>query len=373
MVRLALRNLLQNRARLVVSISGVALALSLILALDAILVGAQQRLSAYIDESGADVFVAQRGVRTMHMSGSVLPASVVDGLRRLPGVTAADPILYVSSPVVLGNRRAPAYVIGVAPDATLGTPWRIAEGASIPLRGEAIIDRLVADESGVRLGDTVQILGRELTLVGLAEGTVNLVNSIAFIALDDFASVRGGAPVVSYVLVRAAPGASAAVLAAEIEANISGVTALPREQFAREERSLTRDMMTDVITVMNLVGFLIGLSVLALTVYIATFARRAEFGVLKAIGAANPDLYGMVLVQAVLSVALGLAAGLAFTLLLSAAVPLGAPELALVVSLPSVIKAAGLSLVIAALAAVLPIRQIAGVDPAIVFRGGATR
>ena len=373
MVRLALRNLFQSKARLVVSVSGVALALTLILALDAIFLGAQQRLSAYIDESGADVFVAQRGVRTMHMSGSVLPTSIVDDIRRLPGVAAADPILYVASPVVLGSRRAPAYVIGLAPDATLGTPWRIAEGESIPRPGEAIIDRIVAGQSGVRVGDTVQILGRQLTLVGLAEGTTNLVNSIAFIALEDFASVRGGAPVVSYVLVKAAPGESPAALAERIETNIAGVTALSRQAFAREERSLTRDMMTDVITVMNLVGFLIGLSVLALTVYIATFARRTEFGVLKAIGAGNLHLYRVVLVQAVLSVVLGLAIALAFTLLLSAVVPLAAPELTLAVGLPSLAKAAGLSLVIAGLAAVLPIRQIAGVDPAVVFRGGGTR
>jgi putative ABC transport system permease protein len=309
----------------------------------------------------------------MHMSGSVLPASVAEEVRRLPGVASAAPILYVSSPVVLGNRRAPAYVIGIAPDATLGTPWRIAEGASSPRPGEAIIDRLVAEESGVRVGDTVQILGRELTLVGLAEGTVNLVNSIAFIALEDFASVRGGAPVVSYVLVKAAPGESPTALAERIQASIPNVTALTREAFAREERSLTRDMMTDVITVMNLVGFLIGLSVLALTVYITTFARRAEFGVLKAIGAGNLHLYRVVLVQAVLSVALGLAGALAFTLLLSAIVPLAAPELMLSVSFSSVTKAAGLSLVIAGLAAVLPIRQIAGLDPAVVFRGGTAR
>lgn len=370
MVRLALRNLLQNKARLVVSVSGVALALTLILALDAIFVGAQQRLSAYIDDSRADVFVAQRGVRTMHMSGSVLPASVVAELRALRGVAAADPILYVSSPVVVGHRRSAAYVIGVTPEASMGTPWRIADSAAMPQPGEAIIDRLVAEESGVGVGDTVKILGLDLTVVGLAEGTVNLVNSIAFISLEDFARVRGGAPVVSYVLVKATAGDSPAALAQRIERGIAGVTALPREEFAREERSLTRDMMTDVITVMNLVGFLIGLSVLALTVYIATFARRAEFGVLKAIGAGNAHLYGVVLAQAALSVALGLGIALAFTLTLAAVVPLAAPELALAVSLGSLAKAAGLSLVIAGLAAVLPIRQIASLDPAVVFRGG---
>lgn len=373
MLRLALRNLLQNKTRLIVSVGGVALALTLMLALDAIFVGAQQRLSVFIDESGADVLVSQRGVRTMHMSASVLPVSVVNELRQVPGVATAEPILYVASPVVLGSRRAPAYVIGIAPGATLGIPWRVADGAAAPRAGEAIIDWQIAREAGAHVGDPVQILGRGLTIAGLAEGTVNLVNSIAFITLEDFAHARGDMPIVSYVLVKAGSGESPTVLAKRIEAGVPGVTALPRNEFARQERSLTRDMMTDVITVMNVVGLLIGLSVLALTVYVATFARRAEFGVLKAIGAGNMDLYGVVLVQAVASVVLGLATGLAFTLLLAAAVPLVAPELALAVTVASVAKAGGLSLAIAGLASVLPIRQIAGMDPAIVFRGGTAR
>ena len=85
---------------------------------------------------------------------------------------------------------------------------------------------------------------------------------------------------------------------------------------------------------------------------------------LKAIGAGNLHLYRVVLTQATLSVALGLAVALAFTLGLAVVVPLVAPELALAVSLASLTKVAGL-------AAVLPIRQIAGLDPAVVFRGGA--
>jgi len=54
----ALRNLVQNKIRLVISMGGVALALSLILALDAIMTGVEGRLTAYIDNSGADVFVS---------------------------------------------------------------------------------------------------------------------------------------------------------------------------------------------------------------------------------------------------------------------------------------------------------------------------
>ncbi|MBI5828931.1 MAG: ABC transporter permease, partial [Chloroflexi bacterium] len=63
MTLLALRNLFQNKARLVISVGGVALALMLILSLDAIFTGMERRVTAYIDQSGADIFVSQSGVR----------------------------------------------------------------------------------------------------------------------------------------------------------------------------------------------------------------------------------------------------------------------------------------------------------------------
>ncbi|MBM2850081.1 MAG: hypothetical protein HW418_3023, partial [Anaerolineales bacterium] len=152
------------------------------------------------------------------------------------------------------------------------------------------------------------------------------------------------------------------------EAGVNKVTAQTRQAFAAQERKVINDMSTDVITIMNLVGFLIGLAVMALTVYTATLARRAEYGVLKALGARNGHLYRAVLAQALISVLLGFALGLAFTLLLAVAVPRLGLNLALEVSGESLLKVGGVSLVIAGLSAVLPVRQIAGLDPAMVFR-----
>ena len=50
--------------------TGLAAALMLVLVLDGIFTGAMRQVTAYIDASPADVFVAQSDVRTMHMSVS---------------------------------------------------------------------------------------------------------------------------------------------------------------------------------------------------------------------------------------------------------------------------------------------------------------
>lgn len=367
---LARRNLAHNRVRLLASVGGVALALSLTLALEAIYAGVADQLTTYIDRAGADVWVSQPGVRNLHMVASWLPESVVGEVRAIDGVAEASPILYSTDTIAAGNERAVAYVIGLPADASMGGPWDVLEGSDRAGRGEVIVDRGFARKAGARLGDRVTVLGGEATIVGLSEGTASLVNSVAFVSFDDFQAMRGGDPVVSFVLVRTADGASAATVATEIERRVGGVTAQSRETFAAGERRLVTDMSAEVISIMNVIGFVVGLAVVALTVYIATLARRREYGVLKALGARSSVLYRVVLAQAVLSVALGFAIGVGFTGLLGFLVARTDLGLELAITVGSFFKVGLFAAVIGGLAAILPIRQVAGLDPAIVFRRG---
>lgn len=369
MIHLAVRNLFQNKTRLLISVGGVALALLLILSLDAIFAGVERQVTAYIDNSEADIFVAQKDVRNMHMAASAIPASVIEEVKDIEGVEDVAPILYLSNMVVAGSERNLAYIIGLPKDAQMGGVWNPASGRSQPGEGEAIIDRNVAEKSGVGLGDTVQILGRQFTVAGLSDGTANIVNSVAFISLADFQAMRGSPRVISFLLVKIAPGESAEVVSGRIESEVDGVTALPRTVFASQERRVIKDMSTDVIGMMNMIGFLIGLAVMALTVYTAALSRRKEFGVLKALGARNGHLYRAVLAQALLSVLLGFGLGVVFVWVLAGIIPRLGLVLTLEISQASLLKVGGTSLIIAALSAILPIRQIAGIDPAMVFRG----
>lgn len=368
---LARRNLGGNRVRLLASVGGVALALSLTLALDAIYAGVANQLTTYIDEAGADLWVSQSGVRNLHMVASWLPEEVTDQVRAVDGVAEVTPILYATDTIAAGDERAIAYVIGLPADAAMGAPWKVIEGSDRPGPGEVIVDADFADGAGVSIGDSVTVLGRETRVVGLSEGTASLLNSVAFVSFDDFAAMRGGAPLVSFVLAGVAPGADPDAVAAAVERQVPGVTAQSAAAFSVEERRLVMDMSAEVISIMNVVGFVVGLVVVALTVYVATLARRREYGALKALGARNRYLYGVVVGQAFLSVAIGFGVGLAFTVLLGFGVARTGLGLELALTASSIAKVGVVAAIIAGLAAILPIRQIAGLDPAVVFRKGA--
>lgn len=369
MIWLAFCNLFQNKVRLVISAGGVALALLLILALDAIFTGVEQRITAYIDYSGADIWVSQSDVFNLHMASSSLPEAVARKVKSVPGVAAVSPILYFTNNVTVGAERNLAYIIGLPKKAELGIPWDVSAGLHLPGEGETVMDSSVAEKSGIALGDNVEILGEEFEVVGLSEGTASLVNSVAFISQKDFERMRGSYDTISFLLVKVLEGESPEIVAERIKARVRDITVQTRVQFAQQERQVVKDMSTDLITIMNLIGFLIGLAVMALTVYTSTLARRREYGMLKALGARIIDLYLTVLAQAFLSVMLGFLFGLAITLLLTLVIPFIGINLTMVVSPASLIKVGAVSFLLAAISAMIPIRQIAGLDPAMVFRG----
>lgn len=367
MLHLALRDLFQSRTKALIAMGGVALAFMLIFSLDAVLAGLEGRIASFIERTGADVWVAQSGVRNMHMASSTVPRAVTAEVARVPGVAEAVPIRYLTNVIVAGDAQYVAYVIGLPDGATVGRPAKVVSGATVPRAREVVIDGALRQE-GAKVGDTVRILGSDFRIGGLAEGLASTLSSLAFIRLEDFDRLIGSDRTASYVLVRLAPGTSPDEVAARIETTVDGVTASSTATFGEQERRVVRDMSTDIAVIMDLAGFLIGLAVMTLSVYTATASRLPEFGLLKALGAAGRHCYGVVLAQAGVTVAVGLVIGLAFTFAVSSVAPRIDPLLYMQVTWPSVAKAVGAAVIVAALAAIAPMLQVAGLDPAIVFR-----
>lgn len=365
---LAWRNLAQNRTQFILGVGGVALALLLMLALDALLAGSEKNLTAYILESGADVFVAQEGVKNMHMAASAITWRDLRLASHAAGVVSASPILYTTS--VVGSRGADilSYIIGFDPAEPLGGPRQVVAGRATLNRNEAIIDEAVARSQGLNLGDEIDIFGESFTIVGLTQGLSNIINSVTFIRLQEFQELRGKRAV-SYALLKVGPGINPREAAAAVAARNNNVTALSRADFAREERQIIKDMSVEVLNLMNAAGLLIGLAVTALSLYSTTLSKRQEYGVLKAIGAKNGHLYGVVTAQAVLSLALGAGFAVGLVWLTSLALPRLVPGVDLVLTGASLLRVGLAALTIGVVAVLAPAWQVARLDPARVFRG----
>jgi putative ABC transport system permease protein len=174
-VALARRNLFQDRRRAALSIVGVAAALLLVLVLEGIFAGAMQQVTAYVRNSPADVFVAQEGARTMHMTQTALPPDTVESVAAVEGVAWAEGLRYTTSIVDAGDGQRTAYVFGYDADGR-GGPARLSAGSS-PGVGEIVVDDVAAAELDIQLGDTVRVFGAEFRVSGLSTEGTNIVNT----------------------------------------------------------------------------------------------------------------------------------------------------------------------------------------------------
>jgi len=362
-VPLARRLLLAKRGRTLAGVVGIAVALLLVLALKAIFAGMEGRLTAYIDGSGADVIVAQRGVQTMHMTQSALPASVVATVAHVPGVASATGIVYKGAFVEsVGDKSGIVAVVGGGPVPNLAS-------GRVPREGEIVLDRALAEKLAVARGDTVRLLlGAPLLISGEVTGTAAISGSFAFVARDTLQAMLHAPGVVSYVLVRARPGVAATELARRIEQREPRVTASTRASFAASERSVVGDMSTDIVRGMILVGFVIGVSVAGLVAYSQTLTQLHDYGVLRALGLSARRAVAVVLGQVGAMIGAGFALALSLTWLLAEVLPALSPTLVLSLRAGDVLQAAVVAGAVALGAALVPIAGVVRVEPASVFR-----
>jgi len=368
MFYLAWRNLWQSKTQFMMGVGGVALALVLMLALDALLAGSEEDLTAYIIQSGADVFVAQEGVKNMHMAASAITWRDLRIASHAEGVASASPILYTTTVIETDRADVLSYIIGFDPTEPLGGPQKLLAGTTRLKEDEIIIDEAVARSQDLNLGDTIDIFGDTFTIVGMTKGLTNIINSVTFIRLEDFQKLRGD-EAVSYALLKVKPSYDPREVAQIITArNPDGVLALTQDDFAGEEKQIIKDMSIEVLNLMNASGLLIGLAVTALTVYTSTLHKRREYAVLKAIGANNRHLYRVVISQAFLSLVIGAALAIGLVWLMGLVLPQFIAGFNLALSRESMLRVLLASLFIGVIAALVPTWQVARLDPARVFR-----
>lgn len=364
-VPLARRNLFQDRRRAALSVLGVAASLLLVLVLNGVFSGSMRMVTNYIDDSPADVFVSQAGVRTMHMSITSLPADTVDRVRAVPGVAWAEPLRYTTGLVAKGDSREITYVFGYEPATGRAGPRSITNGAA-PGRGQVLVDEAAANELDIHVGDTVEVLGAQLSVSGLSSGGTNLVNTTVYVKADEFAALRG--PGLNYVLAGAEPGVDGTELAERVGAAIPEATVQTRAEFSEQEARIVRDMAADVMGVMTIVGFLIALAVVALTLFTVTLSKLREYGIFKALGASSGRLAGTVATQAAWTIAIALVVAVAATLALGAVIGAATANVRIVVEATSLLRVAVGALAVGAIAALIPLRRVVSVDPASAFR-----
>jgi putative ABC transport system permease protein len=105
-----------------------------------------------------------------------------------------------------------------------------------------------------------------------------------------------------------------------------------------------------------------------LTIFTSTIEKAREYGVLKAIGVSNRQLYTVVVAQAVTAAVLGYLLGAGLALATSAAAGSFVPEFITEIRWLDAAWIFAVTLGMAVVSSLLPVRRLARIDPAEVFR-----
>jgi putative ABC transport system permease protein len=372
-VSLARKNLSYDRMRSAITIAGVAFAVTLVLVQVGLFMGLLDKATTTIEHSSADIWVTSRETPNVDFAHA-FPETAVLRVRGVPGVERADNLIVAFMNIQLPSGAEEGCLVYALQDfEAWNLPWSVEGGEVRDLkRGMYILmDRSAERRFGpFSAGDYREILGRRFKIIGTTSGAASFTT--APIVFMDFGRAQELSQLLlnrtSYVVVKTAPGTDVQEVAARIRRVAPYNDVYTRDEWAARSRRYwvvsTGLGMNMGVTVF--LGVLVGIVVVAQTLYTSAVEHVKEFGTVKAIGGSDWDIYRILAEQAVIAAVVGFALGAALSYALRPVMAklylnvLVSPQFALAVFAGTVLMCLG--------AAVFSFRRVAGIDPALVFR-----
>jgi putative ABC transport system permease protein len=374
MLLVARKNLFAEKTRLAISVGGIALSVFLIGILLSLFRGWSEQVGSYVEDVPADLWVASDRATDFAAAGSLLPDYLEGALERVPETDIVSPLivrpLEMSKATDDRDDTFDVQLVGYDPKKALGGPLAIVEGKSPPGPGEIVIDIAMHDRYGVDIGDRLVRGNKSLTVVGYAEGGDFIYTQVGHVTLETASDFLEFNPQLRTFFVLTLKDPSQAELTAtRMALALPGVKFIPGDQFADDTRERILGNIIPILIVVLSLAFIVGLSVAGLTIYTATVEKQREYGILKAEGFTNPFLYRVVFEQSIVTAALGFLVGAGLTILAAPFAQNLVPQFVVFVRWQDVLGVAAATLLMAIIAAYIPIRRLASIDPVTVFKG----
>jgi putative ABC transport system permease protein len=364
---LAYRNLFQNRFRLVLSLAGVALSVMLIVFLKGFMRGITMQVTAYLDHTPAEWVVAQEDVTNLLGASSLLPVDAEDLAQGLPGLDSVTPIIAQYTILDIHDKKVVGYMVGYDPDLG-GGPWFIAAGRPPQEDDEIVLDWVMAEDHGLVVGDTIEILDEEFTIVGLSNETSSFMANFFFIQKEAAENLLLAPGATSFLLITARPGADTAAVEQRLRRRLRDVEIMTSETVKQSDLDLLIKIFAVPIQMMVSITFAVGTAILGMIIYTATISRAREYGVLKAVGTPNHQLYGLIISQALFVSLIGMGLGIMLAQIAASGVMSVSPKFLVILDPSDVLTTAAAGLSMGLLAAVLPACYLGQLNPAQIFR-----
>lgn len=381
---IALKMLMGDRGKYLGIVMGLTFASLIMTQQPAIFVGLMMRSYSFITDVGLpDIWVMDPKVQFVD-DVKPLQDMKLFRVRGIEGVEWAMPLYkgLIKARLANGNFQT-CNVIGLDDATLIGGPPEMLEGRIEDLRRS---DAVIVDRDGaveklglpgpdgkpipLRVGDSLELNDRRAIVVGIAKTTRTFQSQP--VVYTTYSRAMLYAPrerkLLSFILVKAKPGQPLGELNARIR-RATGLASYTQKEF----QQLTYDyFMKNTGIPINFgisitLGFIVGAAIAGQTFYSFTMENLRQFGVLKAMGTSNWTLLRMIVLQATLVGLIGYGLGVGLTSLFGWAMR----HTILAFKFPwqlLVFSGLGVTL-ICIFAALISIRKVIALEPAVVFKG----
>jgi putative ABC transport system permease protein len=370
--KLAYRNLFHDRLSLIVTLTGIVFSVVLVAVQCGLYIGSERMIAAMLDQSKGDLWVAPLGTKSFddpslligHEKYSVLSAKGVAGSEELV-------VGFAAWRKPKGGMTA---VLLVGSDHENGTlkPWNIVDGSLADLDAPLSVaadDTYFKDLGVDKLGETAEINGVRVRIAAVTHG-IRSFTTLPYV----FTSLKlarmlldAGSNQASYTLVRLEPGADLEAVRADLIARLQDREVLTQQEFRNRSVDywLFQTGAGSALIAGAALGMIVGVVIVAQTLYSSTKDHLNEFATLRALGASAGYIHKVILYQAMMSAVVGYGIGMVLSMLVIWASKdttlyiIMTPGLALLLF--------ALTIGMCAIAAVSAIFKVTRIDPAGVF------
>ena len=371
-VKLAYRNLFHDRLSFAVTIVGIVFSVVLVAIQCGIYLGSEKKIAAIIDAAPADLWIVPLGTKS-YDDPSLLSGRERHMALSTPGVENAEDMV-----VSFGKWRKPeggqttVLLVGSEAVSDSPLPWNVAEGSRDGLLAAdtVAIDKSYFPDLGIKaVYDHAEINGVNVQ-VAATTTRIRSFTTLPFIftSIENARRLTGAEQnQATYERILLAPGADLETVRDEIRARLPDAEVLTQTEFRKRSQAywLFQTGAGAALIAGAVLGLIVGIVIVAQTLYSSTKDHINEFATLRALGAGAGYIVKVILMQAVLSGLIGFALGF----LLSLGVIRAAQDTKLTVIMTPELAASLFAITIGMciFAAISAIIKVVRIDPAVVF------
>jgi putative ABC transport system permease protein len=361
MANLAAANVMHRKTRTAVSVLAVAMEVAMVMILVGMANGTLGEIADRLQNVGADVlFQPPDASLILGATSAVMPVQYADIMKTVDGVVEVTPVLNWLVAQIKGESRAVnLWAVDYPSFARISGGFDIVEGRALAEPNDLVMDTILAEATGMKVGEVLPMINRQFRLVGIARAGAG---GRLYARIQDVQEAIGTPGKASFFLVKGRSAQEAETLAKALQAKFKGHKITPVAQVSKvmQENATGLKQFKEALTGMAVV---ISFLVVLLAMYTTIIERTREIGILRAMGASQGKVVQLVIAESFLICLAGVVVGIAISLLARAFMPQVFPTLTVQLTREWALIASSLGLAGGLLGSLYPAWKAARMDP----------